>query len=179
MRRRHPHLYGDGEKEAWEALKAKERSGSLVDGLARGLDPLSRAHRIQERVARVGFDWAEPSGALAKVREELEEVAHAIADAGDTRRTELDEPGRPVPPQAAVDALEEELGDLLFAAVNVARLTGIHPLHALARANRKFSERFRALEALAAERGIALEEAGLERLEALWQEVKRVGSFGG
>src|SRR5690554_772795 len=95
MRRRHPHLYG-GEAEAWEALKARERGGrSVLDGLSRRLDPLSRAHRIQERVSSVGFDWADARGAFEKVAEELEEVRQALEQGGEP-------------------ALEEELGDLLF-----------------------------------------------------------------
>jgi len=160
MRRRHPHLYG-GEREDWELLKARERSeaeeafgeGSVLAGLARGLDPLSRAHRIQERVATVGFDWPSAHGAFAKVAEELEEVREALAD-------------EPSP------ALEEELGDLLFAVVNLARLSGAHAMRALAAANRKFTDRFELLEGLARERGVVLGEARLEELDALWDEVK-------
>jgi MazG family protein len=161
MRRRHPHLYG-GEREDWEQLKARERAesadalteGSVLGGLARGLDPLSRAHRIQERVATVGFDWPSAHGAFAKVAEELEEVRQALAD----------EPSQ---------ALEEELGDLLFAVVNLARLSGAHAMRALASANRKFTHRFEQLERLAGERGLVLGQATLEELDAIWDEVKR------
>src|SRR5690606_25321682 len=99
MRRRHPHLYGGG-AEPWEALKARERGDRpVLEGLSPRLDPLSRAHRIQERVSSVGFDWADARGAFEKVAEELEEVREAL---------EAAEPA----------ALEEELGDLLFAVVN-------------------------------------------------------------
>jgi ATP diphosphatase len=156
MRRRHPHLYGLGHAEPWEALKARERGDAprpLLDGLASGLDPLLRAFRIQQRVAQVGFDWDHARGAWEKVREEVEEVGH-----------ELD--GDP-------DRLEDELGDLLFASVNLARLAGADPVAALARANAKFSRRFGALEGLAAERGVVLGEAGLPELDVLWDEVKR------
>jgi len=161
MRRRHPHLYG-GEREDWEQLKARERAelaeasgeASVLGGLARGLDPLSRAHRIQERVATVGFDWPSAQGAFAKVAEELEEVRQALA-------------AEPSP------ALEEELGDLLFAVVNLARLSGAHAMRALASANRKFTDRFETLEQLARGRGLVLGEASLEQLDALWDEVKR------
>lgn len=157
MRRRHPHLYG-GEKESWEVLKARERAGkvapSLLSGVPRGLDPLSRAHRIQERVSAVGFDWADAKGAFEKVAEEVEEVRQALE-------------AEPSP------ALEEELGDLLFAVVNLTRLAGAHALNALQRANRKFTARFEALERLAAERGVVLGEATLEELDALWEEVKK------
>lgn len=159
MRRRHPHLYG-GTPEPWAAIKARERAEraggpeGMLDGLPSGMDPLLRAFRIQERVAGVGFDWPDPSGALEKVREEVEEVAHELV-AGDA------------------GLLEEELGDLLFAAVNLARLANVHPTAALARANAKFSRRFGALERLACDRGVVLGEAPLEALDVLWDEVKR------
>lgn len=158
MRRRHPQLYGDGPAQDWETLKAAERTAAtgstpVLQGLARGLEPLSRAQRIQDRVAGVGFDWADVEGALTKVEEELAEVRGALA-------------GEPSP------ALEEELGDLLFAVVNVARLSGAHAMRALQRANAKFSGRFEGLEALARERGIVLGQVPLEVLDALWDEVK-------
>ena len=156
MVRRHPHLFGVGERMSWEALKAAEREGSqgVLSGLASGLDPLTKAHRIQERVAGVGFDWEDHRGAWDKVAEELQEVREAI---------EAGEPG----------AVEEELGDLLFAAVNLTRLAGVHATTALDRANRKFHRRFERLEAMARERGIRIEEAGLEALDRLWDELKR------
>jgi MazG family protein len=160
MRRRHPHLYGDGEAIEWEQLKAQERQqrdehSSVLHGLARGLDPLSKAHRIQERVSTVGFEWSVARGAFAKVAEELEEVREALER-------------EPSP------ALEEELGDLMFAVVNLTRLAGSHSLQALHQANRKFTTRFEALEALARQRGLVLGEASLEQLDALWEEVKRI-----
>ena len=155
MKRRHPHLFGLGSKEEWEALKAKERGrgGRVLDGLATGLDPLLKAHRIQDRVSGVGFDWADAGGAWDKVEEELEEVREAL-EAGDE------------------DAVEEELGDLLFAVVNLTRLAGAHSDTVLDRANRKFHRRFEALEDLARERGISLPDAELEVLEGLWVELK-------
>ncbi len=162
MVRRHPHLFGDGEKKDWEALKAEERAArgdgaeGVLSGLARGLDPLTKAHRIQERVAGVGFDWADHRGAWEKVSEELEEVRVALEEEDEA-------------------AVEEELGDLLFAVVNLTRLAGAHPTTALDRANRKFHARFERLEELARERGVEVPEAGLEALDALWDEVKREG----
>ncbi len=158
MRRRHPHLYGDGPPQKWEELKAQERAAAdsqatLLSGLSGGLDPLSKAHRIQERVSTVGFDWADARGAFEKVAEELEEVREAMEA----------EPS---------DALEEELGDLLFAVVNLTRLAGTHSLQALQRANQKFTRRFDALELLARERGVELGRASLEELDALWDIVK-------
>jgi MazG family protein len=160
MERRHPHLYGGGEAEPWEVIKARERSaatreertGILAD-LSPSADPLRHAHRIQERVARVGFDWPDPTGAWEKVREEVEEVGEELAERGSSR-------------------LEEEIGDLLFSVVNLARLAGVDAPVALARANRKFAGRFAALEALAAQRGLVLGEAKLEVLDGLWDEAK-------
>lgn len=156
MVRRHPHLFGEGERQDWEVLKAKERSpeDGALSGLAKGLDPLTKAHRIQERVAGVGFDWEDHRGAWDKVAEELEEVREAL-EASDQ------------------DAVEEELGDLLFAVVNLTRLAAAHPTTTLDRANRKFHARFERLEAVARERGIKMEDAGLEVLDGLWEEIKK------
>ena len=156
MKRRHPHLFGLGEREKWEALKARERGEAegVLEGLATGLDPLLKAHRIQERVSGVGFDWEDTRGAWDKVSEELEEVRIALA-AGEE------------------GAIEEELGDLLFAVVNLVRLAGVHSDTVLDRANRKFQARFESLEALARQRGISINEASLDVLEGLWQELKR------
>ncbi|HEY0672683.1 MAG TPA: nucleoside triphosphate pyrophosphohydrolase [Longimicrobiales bacterium] len=159
MRRRHPHLYGDGPPQRWEDLKAQERAtadahATLLSGLSGSLDPLSKAHRIQERVSTVGFDWADAHGAFQKVAEELEEVREEM-QSGNTA------------------ALEEELGDLLFAVVNLTRLAGAHSLQALQRANQKFTQRFDALELLARERGVELGKASLEELDALWEDVKK------
>jgi MazG family protein len=173
MRRRHPHLYGLGEREEWEKLKSRERAvggehavGGVLDGIPRALDPLTAAHRIQDRVSGVGFDWSDYRGALEKVREELGEVDEALAAVTEQRE---DGGGDQA---ARADALEEELGDLLFAAVNLVRLAGSHPTPALARANRKFRRRFERLEALARGRGLALGEASLEELDVLWDEIK-------
>lgn len=153
---RHPHIFGHGTRRSWEEMKAAERieGESALAGLAKGLDPLTKAYRIQERVAGVGFDWEDHRGAFDKVAEELDEVGEAIGT-------------------GAADAIEEEIGDLLFAAVNLARLGGVHPTTALARANVKFRTRFESVERLAAERGIEVSDAGLEVLDALWDEVKR------
>ncbi len=155
MRRRHPHLYGDAtERPHWETEKANERQGDdFFAGLARRLDPLSRAQRIQDRAAGVGFDWEHARDAFAKIREEVEEVA-ALLDG--TERAEL----------------EREIGDLLFAVVNVARLSGLHAGTALRLANAKFQQRFTRLEALAEERGLRLGEATLPELDAIWDEIK-------
>ena len=159
MRRRHPHLYGLGPAEPWDRIKARERaahpSESVLDDVPAGLDPLLLAFRVQERVAKVGFDWDDARGAWEKVREETDEIGRELAEADP-------------------DRLEDEVGDLLFAAVNLARLAGVHPSAALARANAKFARRFRALERLAPGSGVTLGEASLEELDRLWDEVKRL-----
>jgi ATP diphosphatase len=154
MQRRHPHLFDLGPAEPWERVKHKERRSGALDGLPPGLPALLAAYRLQERAASVGFDWPDAAGPLAKVREETDEVAAELAGG----RTE---------------ALPDEIGDLLFAVVNLARKAGIEPGSALERANRKFVDRFRQVERLAAERGLAMESAGLEALDRLWDEVKR------
>ncbi len=155
MRRRHPHLYGDAEERPhWEAEKANERRGrDVFEGLARRLDPLARAQRLQDRAAGVGFDWHHARDAFAKVHEEVDEVA-AHLESGEH------------------DALADELGDLLFAVVNVARLSGLHAATALRLANRKFEARFQRMAAVAEERGLELGNASLEQLDAIWDEVK-------
>ncbi len=155
MVRRHPGIFGARPSVSWEAVKAEERGGdgSVLDKLADGLDPLLRAHRLQERVSSVGFDWERPENALGKLDEEIREVEAALGEASARR-------------------LEEELGDLLFSVVNVARLAGSHAVSALARANAKFEARFRQLEALAEARGTPLPGASLKELDALWDEIK-------
>ena len=166
MKGRHPHLYGDGVREPWERMKAKKR-GSIVEGLPAGLPSLHRAHRLQDRAAGVGFDWPTTDGPLEKVREELTEVEAELAHLGEAPRDKA--------PQydEQHDRLQDEIGDLLFAVVNLARKAGVHPALALDRANLKFSRRFERIEKLAAERGIKVAEAGLAVLDSLWDEVKR------
>lgn len=153
MQRRHPHLFDLGPPEPWEVLKRRERTGGTLDGVPRELTALRAAMRLQERAASVGFDWPDVKGPEDKVREETGEVTEAIAN-------------------GEIAAVQEEVGDLLFAVVNLARKAGVDPTAALEGANRKFTERFREMEALAAERGIVLHEAGLEALDRLWEEIK-------
>ena len=193
MRTRHPHVYGDADAPPdWEELKARERSGgggagdatdSPLAGVPGDLEPLSRSLRVQQRAAAVGFDWPDASGALDKLAEEIRELRRLPA--GPTDRPPgsgpadrpPDPPARSPSPGGTVPdpALEEEVGDLLFAAVNVARLCGVHPSGALARATRKFEARFAELARRARDRSLDLEEATLEEMEALWREVKRQG----
>lgn len=166
MHARHPHLYGDGERVAWEAFKARKRS-SLEEGLPAGLPSLHRAHRLQDRAAGVGFDWDDIDGPAEKVAEELREVREQIA-AAPVQRSPHGAPQH----DGAHAALESELGDLLFAVVNLCRKAGVHASLALDKANAKFARRFGAIERLAAERGIDVRTAGLAVLDALWDEVK-------
>ncbi|MCA3254195.1 MAG: nucleoside triphosphate pyrophosphohydrolase [Alphaproteobacteria bacterium] len=155
MIRRHPHVFGETEvadaaaqTTAWEALKAAEKPRAhALDGVALGLPALLRAEKLQKRAARVGFDWPDPSGARAKISEELAEVEGA--------------------PDAAAQA--EEIGDLLFAVVNWARHLGVDPESALRAANAKFERRFAAMEALGGDGFASLD---LEAKEALWQGAK-------
>jgi nucleoside triphosphate diphosphatase len=163
MRRRHPHLFGGGEEPAsWELGKRPERAarGRTLSGLPPTLPPLLMAYRLQERAAGVGFDWPDARGPLAKLHEELAELD---AEAGSGRR----------------EALAEELGDLLFTVVNVARKLAVDPRAALERANDKFARRFAGVERLAAERGLELGRASLRELDELWDAVKGGTTEGG
>lgn len=161
MVRRHPHVFADARVDTpqealaqWEAIKQGEvAQRSVLDGVPRTLPALLRAQRVQDRAARVGFDWRQAREALAKVREELAELDEALG-------------------AERADAVEAELGDLLFAAVNVARLAGTDPERALQRAVERFAERFRRMEAAAGERGVGLGALSLEELEQLWVEAK-------
>ena len=167
MTRRHPWLFGaDKDRTPWEQMKAKGR-GSLAEGLPSGLPALHRAHRLQERAAGVGFDWPDVAGPMEKVAEELEEVRVQLAEGG----AEFDTHGVPTADPRHLK-LEEELGDLLFAVVNLCRKAGTHPSLALDRANAKFQRRFEAVERIAVERGIEVRTAGLEALDKIWDEVK-------
>jgi MazG family protein len=163
MKARHPHLYGDAAKEPWEKMKSKDRK-SIADGLPAALPALHRAHRLQDRAAGVGFDWPDVDGPAAKVEEELGEV-----------RSEQSPPPKAGSPPKLDDrhyALEAELGDLLFAVVNLCRKAGVHASIALDKANAKFEQRFQEIEKMAQERGIDVPHAGLEKLDALWEEAK-------
>jgi len=155
LERRHPHIFGDdpaGGHHGWEEIKAEERLGgddpSALAGVALALPALERANKLQKRAARTGFDWPDTSGPRAKVIEELDEVD-----------------------QAPADEREEEVGDLLFAVVNLARKLKIEPEEALRKANLKFERRFRAIESTP---GFAA--MSLEQMEALWQTVKATES---
>lgn len=165
MKARHPHLYDQGAKQSWEKMKA-ERRASVVDGLPADLPALHRAFRLQDRAAGVGFDWPDVAGPMLKVEEELIEVREELTN-------------NPPPVDGAApkydsshERLEEELGDVLFAVVNVCRKAGVHPALALDKANIKFATRFGAVERVAAERGLKVGDASLKQLDAIWDEVK-------
>lgn len=160
MEARHPHIFGDADdegqsrEERWESLKAEEREAkgatSALDGVALALPALLRAEKLQKRAARQGFDWTDLEGPMDKLREEMDELAAA--------GTEQDR--------------IEEAGDLLFAAVNVARAYGVAPEDALRAANRKFERRFRGMEELACARGVNFAGLTIDQQEALWTDVK-------
>ena len=158
MRRRHPHLFAQApgaDHENWELVKRRERKvGGTLSGLPPRLPTLLMAYRLQERAAGVGFDWPDAAGPVAKVKEELAEVEKEAAGADRERLT-------------------DEIGDLLFAVVNLARKVGVEPGQALERANEKFTQRFAAVEQLVIDRGMELGTATLDELDALWDEVKR------
>ncbi len=162
--RRHPHVFADAVyqneqelKQAWEAQKQTEREqkviskNSVLDNIPKALPELKRAHKIQSRVAKTGFDWDDIDDVWGKVEEETEEVRQAALEDNQTN-------------------LEEELGDLLFSLVNLTRWYGVDADIALRKANQKFERRFRRVEASASS---ALSEHSLEELESLWQSAKK------
>jgi MazG family protein len=175
MRRRHPHLFDLGDGEPWERIKRKERHGRTLAGITPTLPPLLKAYRLQERAASVGFDWPDASGPLEKVHEELAEVGAELAHRRPVRARPQADADPNAPGTAPGEALVEEIGDLLFAVVNLARKAGVQPGPALDGANRKFRDRFEDVERLAEARGIELHGAGLETLDRLWDEVKADG----
>lgn len=161
---RHPHVFGDAGAEsadvvaqAWESRKAAQRIAagqhSELDDVPAALPGLSRATKIQKRAARVGFDWPDHRGAWRKVDEELLELRHAHSELG-------------------ADAVHDELGDVLFAVVNVARHLGVEPESSLRHATAKFERRFRAVESRVTERNLAMTEASAALLDQFWEEAK-------
>jgi tetrapyrrole methylase family protein/MazG family protein len=164
--RRHPHVFGTVEVASshdvvnnWEQIKQAEKGmehrRSLVDDIPQALPALLRAEKIQRRVARVGFDWHDPEPALDKVEEEFNEFRQALASGETTHAA-------------------EELGDILFALVNVARHKGICAEEALRAANNKFTRRFRFVEDACNSAGIDMHKASLEELDRFWEEGKKI-----
>lgn len=169
--RRHPHVFGNEKHEdvasqtaAWETIKTSERMAkgenvsSILDGIA-ALPGFQRALKLQRKAARVGFDWEELSPVVAKLHEELAELEETLADSGVVTD---------VPAGFSRRRQQEELGDLLFAAVNLARHLEIDPEAALRGANRKFEERFRFVEQCCRDAGLAISETDIGQLERFW-----------
>jgi MazG family protein len=163
---RHPHVFGNEEladsravREAWERrkLESGDPATSLLAGVPASLPALLAAYRIGQKTAGVGFDWPGPVEVLAKLDEELEEM-RAELDAGDDN----------------LEAVGDELGDLLFTLANLARHLGVDPEAALAGANRKFRRRFAAMEGAFRDQGRSIGEASLDELETAWQQAKKL-----
>ncbi|OOE43276.1 nucleoside triphosphate pyrophosphohydrolase [Salinivibrio sp. ML323] len=169
--RRHPHVFGPKDAQGqplmaadWEGIKAQERAESaasmqpqsVLDGVTQGLPALTRAYKLQKRCARVGFDWPTVAPVIDKVQEEIEEVEQELA-------------------QASVDQarVDEEVGDLLFAVVNLARHLGTDAEQALRRANQKFEARFRGVEKHLRDNEKNIQQCQLDELESAWQAVKK------
>jgi MazG family protein len=159
--RRHPHVFGEtkveGEAEVlanWERIKQAEKRGEagFFEGIPKSLPALIRAQMMQERAARIGFDWESAQGPLAKVREETQELTEHIGK--------------------ETDDLERELGDLLFSVVNLARHIGVRAEESLERSNRKFERRFEGVRRFVQERGLDMTKMDIEELDKLWDEVK-------
>ena len=168
--RRHPHVFGDADAgnaetrlRTWEAIKASERpaDSSCLDGVPRALPGLLRAYRTGEKAAAVGFDWPDADGSLRKVEEEWGELRHVLAD-----RTQMAE-------------IKEEMGDLLFALVNLCRHLGLDPEEALRGTIEKFQQRFRHLEISLRRVSRQVSEATLDELNDLWEEAKAAERSGG
>ena len=170
--RRHPHVFDVLDDKAhkteeemtnqWEQIKAQERAGknqepdtSTLANIPQGMTPLLRAQKIQKKCSAVGFDWTELPPVVDKIHEEIEEVLAEI---------NVSEPDQ--------EAVEEEIGDLLFAVVNLARHTSVNAETALIKANRKFEKRFRQVEQILEKQGVKIEGASHQQMEAAWQHIK-------
>jgi len=167
LKRRHPHVFGnekmpDAKRQtvAWERIKRRERQSAnpgeqgLLDGISKALPALLYANKLQRRAAGVGFDWTAPDAVIAKVEEETAEIRQALQGPVDKKE------------------LEEEIGDLLFSCVNLARHLEIDAEAALRSANRKFQRRFAYIESVLAGQGHTLEESTPDEMENLWNEAK-------
>ena len=172
--RRHPHVFGEAEARdsaevlrQWDEIKVKvegrRKKDSLLDGVSRALPPLERAYKIQKKAAKAGFDWTRAEEVWAKTREELAEAEEACEEAAQ---------------RGDRDAVEEELGDLLFSAINLARFLEVDPAVALHRTVEKFSRRFRHVERRMAEEGKVLGPEHMAAMDSFWEEAKRVEGEG-
>ena len=180
---RHPHVFGDAEAKDpatvlrnWEQIKQlehrKESRHSALDGVPPTLPGLLKAQRTQEKAARVGFDWKDADGPMAKIAEELAELKEAIAQVAARNSTGDDKHVRNIKPSEA-EAVKEELGDLLFSVCNLARHLGVDSESALEGTTSKFSRRFRAVEAAAKAQGKPLKDMTLAEMDALWDAAKK------
>jgi XTP/dITP diphosphohydrolase len=159
---RHPHIYGDVQvadeeevKRNWEKLKLKEGKKSVLEGVPKGLPALVKASRIQDKVKGVGFDWEEPAQVWEKVQEELHELQAEVQSQNQ-------------------DAIEAELGDVLFSLINYARFLKVNPEDALERTNKKFIGRFQYLEQKAEQLGKSLADMTLAEMDVFWNEAKKL-----
>jgi XTP/dITP diphosphohydrolase len=159
---RHPHIYGDVQvadeeevKRNWEKLKLKEGKKSVLEGVPKGLPALVKASRIQDKVKGVGFDWEEPAQVWEKVQEELQELQAEVLNQNQ-------------------DAIEAELGDVLFSLINYARFLKVNPEDALERTNKKFISRFQYLEQKAEQLGKSLSDMTLAEMDVFWNEAKKL-----
>lgn len=161
---RHPHVFADAKADTsteviknWEILKQREKGKSdresILDGIPDSLPSLLSARKIQSVVSRVGFDWQDVHGVLQKLKEEISELSEAIE-------------------KGSAESMEEEMGDLLFSMVNLARISRIDPESALRRTNRKFRKRFSMIEKEAKKRGVSLDEMTLEEMDSIWEKAK-------
>ena len=158
---RHPHIYGETDVENadqvvknWEDIKLKEGKKSVLEGVPKSLPALVKAHRIQDKVSGVGFDWNQKEAVLEKVKEELDELSSEV-NAGDSKK------------------MEAELGDVMFSLVNYARFLKVSAENALERTNKKFIKRFNYIEEKAKKSQIKVSELSIEEMEILWQEAKK------
>jgi MazG family protein len=189
---RHPHVFGDVKAEDahqvlrnWEAFKAEEKkkklsaagqggdgsSDALLGGVSSKMPALLEAHKISSKASHVGFDWPDIEGLFEKLAEETQELKEHVKElpAG-----KLPARGGPKFPEELRARMEDEVGDLFFVLVNIARYLSVDPESALRKTNRKFRERFGWMEQQLRERGKNLEESNLEEMEALWQQAKKV-----
>ncbi|MCZ4282091.1 nucleoside triphosphate pyrophosphohydrolase [Kiloniella laminariae] len=167
---RHPHVYGSADHRtaeeqviAWEEIKAREREAkkgnpeeSVLDGITVGLPAATRAIKLQRRAAKVGFDWPDLAPVIAKIHEEIEELKYELENKG------------------SIDRAEDELGDVLFSVVNLARHLDLDPEKALRRTNAKFEKRFRAVEQTLKNRGEKIEQTSLDEMEKIWSDQKQL-----
>ncbi|WP_085902145.1 nucleoside triphosphate pyrophosphohydrolase [Kiloniella majae] len=180
MINRHPHVYGDvshdnveEQKLAWEELKAKEREkrqgkeeNSVLDGITVGLPAATRAVKLQKRAAKVGFDWPDLSPVIDKIHEEIDELKDVLQLEQQINMPDQND-------RVQHDRAEDELGDVLFSVVNLARHLDIDPEQALRRTNQKFEKRFRTVEKTIRDNGLNIQDMSLEYMESIWISSKK------